>query len=107
VLRFLGRKVPKSTGQPRANFQGEVNSRLQCRVEGVRIRHALNGNSLKMYDKEGSVLRVETTIVQPKEFRIYRLRVPGARRDDGLSLVSFVIFCGCWYTRAERGQRCT
>jgi hypothetical protein len=26
-----------------------------------------------MYDKEGSVLRVETTIVHPREFRIYRL----------------------------------
>jgi hypothetical protein len=40
----------------------------------VRIRHTLNGNSLKMYDKEGSVLRVETTIVAPKEFRIYRAK---------------------------------
>jgi len=27
-----------------------------------------------MYDKEGSVLRVETTIVRPREFRIYRAR---------------------------------
>jgi hypothetical protein len=74
VLRFLGRKVTKSTGGPRTNFQGEVNSRLQHRVEGVRIRHTLNANSLKMYDKESRVLRVETTIVQPKEFRIYRAK---------------------------------
>src|SRR5260370_7626215 len=74
VVRFLGRKVPKSSGRVRANFQGEVNSGLQHRVEGVRIRHTLNGNSLKMYDKEGSVLRVETTIVAPKEFRIYRAK---------------------------------
>jgi hypothetical protein len=28
--------------------------------------------SLKMYDKHGSVLRVETTINEPKEFRVYR-----------------------------------
>jgi hypothetical protein len=27
-----------------------------------------------MYDKEGSVLRVETTIVRPRDFRIYRSR---------------------------------
>jgi hypothetical protein len=74
VLRFLGRKVPKSSGRPHTNFQGEVNSRLQHRAEGVRIRHSLNGNSLKMYDKEGSVLRVETTIVHPREFRIYRAK---------------------------------
>jgi hypothetical protein len=74
VLRFLGRRVPKSSGKVRANFEGEVSSALKERAEGVRIRHTLNGNSLKMYDKEGSVLRVETTIVRPREFRIYRAR---------------------------------
>jgi hypothetical protein len=74
VLRFLGRRVPQSSGQAHAGFEGELNSRLQRRTEGVRIRHSLNGNSLKMYDKEGSVLRVETTIVRPKEFRIYRAK---------------------------------
>ena len=74
VLRFLGRRVPQSSGQAHAGFEGELNSRLQHRSEGVRVRHSLNGNSLKMYDKEGSVLRVETTIVRPKEFRIYRAK---------------------------------
>jgi len=74
VLRFLGRKVPAYSGKARASFQGQLSSRLQRRPEGVRIRHTLNGNSLKMYDKEGSVLRVETTIVRPREFRIYRAR---------------------------------
>jgi len=72
VLRFLGRKVPQSSGKAHAGFTGQVSSRLQERPEGVRIRHTLNGNSLKMYDKEGSVLRVETTIVRPGEFRVYR-----------------------------------
>jgi hypothetical protein len=74
VLRFLGRRVPQSSGQAHAGFEGELNSRLQHRGEGVRIRHSLNGNSLKMYDKEASVLRVETTIVRPREFRIYRAK---------------------------------
>src|SRR5262245_29640361 len=74
VLRFLGRRIPKSSGKVRANFEGQVSSALKERAEGVRIRHTLNGNSLKMYDKEGSVLRVETTIVRPREFRIYRAR---------------------------------
>ena len=74
VLRFLGRKVPESSGKARANFAGQVSSGLKERPEGVRIRHTVNGNSLKMYDKEGSVLRVETTIVRPREFRIYRPR---------------------------------
>ena len=74
VLRFLGRKVPESSGKARANFEGQVSSGLKERPEGVRIRHTVNGNSLKMYDKEGSVLRVETTIVRPREFRTYRAR---------------------------------
>ena len=74
VLRFLGRKVPQSSGKAHAGFEGEVNSRLQERAEGVRIRHTLNANSLKMYDKESSILRVETTIVRPKDFRVYRAK---------------------------------
>src|SRR5271166_6667177 len=74
VLRFLGRKVSECSAKAHAGFEGQVSSGLQERAEGVRIRHTLNGNSLKMYDKEGSVLRVETTIVRPREFRIYRAR---------------------------------
>jgi len=38
----------------------------------MRIRHSVNGNSLKMYDKEGQVLRVETTINHPRQFKVYR-----------------------------------
>jgi hypothetical protein len=72
VMRFLGRRVPQSGTKVHGNFQGEVTSSLKERAEGVRIRHTLNGNSLKMYDKAASVLRVETTIVKPTEFRVYR-----------------------------------
>src|SRR5262249_10202921 len=39
-----------------------------------RLKHWVNGNSVKMYD-HGNVLRVETTINQPKEFRSYRSAV--------------------------------
>jgi hypothetical protein len=68
VLRFLGRVCPNK-------FRGEVTSTLKRRPEGVRLKHMVNGNSLKVYDKQGSVLRVETTIVNPRDFRVYR---PGA-----------------------------
>lgn len=53
VLRFLGQRRP-------ARCQGQITSTLKQRTEGMRIRHSVNGNSLKMYDKEGQVLRVET-----------------------------------------------
>ena len=71
VMRFLGRCVPVS-GKVPARFKGEVVSDLRQRPEGIRLKHRLNGNSLKMYDKQGSVLRVETTINKPEEFRVWR-----------------------------------
>jgi hypothetical protein len=65
VLRFLGRRCPN-------NFTGEVTSTLKHRPEGLRLKHMVHGNSLKMYDKQGQVLRVETTIVHPFHFKVYR-----------------------------------
>jgi hypothetical protein len=72
VLRFLGRRISAAGTVPPA-FAGEVVSDVkECR-EGVRLKHALNGNSVKMYDK-GSVLRVETTINHAEQFRAYRTK---------------------------------
>jgi len=62
VLRFLGRKL-------HGNFKGEVTSSLKKRPEGWRAKHTMKRNSIKLYDK-GSVLRVETTINNPSEFKI-------------------------------------
>ena len=59
VMRFLGRKVP-ADGNPHGNLQAEVVSDVKRRPEGVRIKHRMGENSVKMYDKQGSVLRVET-----------------------------------------------
>jgi hypothetical protein len=71
VLRFLGRHVPEDrNAHPR--FAGEVLTDLKDRPEGMRVKHAVNGNSVKMYDKQGSVLRVETTINRNGEFKVYR-----------------------------------
>ena len=71
VMRFLGRKVPMING-PYGNFAGEVVSDLKHRPEGIRLKHCVNGNSVKMYDKQGSVLRFETTIIQPRDFKVFR-----------------------------------
>ncbi len=71
VLRFLGRKVPEGRNA-HPSFKGQVVSDLKDRPEGMRVKHAVNGNSVKMYDKQGSVLRVETTINQTREFKVYR-----------------------------------
>jgi len=70
ILRFLGHKL-RADGSLPAHFNGEVESNVKEREEGVRIKHWLNGNTLKLYDK-GSVLRPECTIYNPEDFRVFR-----------------------------------
>jgi hypothetical protein len=72
LLRFLGNRHALQTGKVHPSFKAPLSSSLKQRPEGVRLRHSLKGNSLKIYDKEGSVLRVETTILQPDQFMVYR-----------------------------------
>ena len=67
VLRFLGHRVPLH-----GNFKGEVTSDYKDRTEGVRIKHRIKENSIKAYDKGGSVLRVETTMNNPSDFKVLR-----------------------------------
>jgi hypothetical protein len=68
ILTFLGRRL-------HWRFDGEVLT--ECKKDrwpGARIKHRMKGNWLKMYDKQGVVLRVETVINQPREFQVRRLR---------------------------------
>jgi hypothetical protein len=65
VLRFLERRT-------NIRFSGEVNSSLIHRTEGVRIKHLVEENSIKMYNKKGSVLRIETTTNNPCRFKVRR-----------------------------------
>jgi hypothetical protein len=74
VLRFLGRKLPAG-GAVHGHYAGEVLSDLGRRVDGVRIKHRAGDNSIKVYDKAGGrVLRVETTINDPSDFKVYRAK---------------------------------
>jgi hypothetical protein len=67
VMRFLGRKV-------HGNFEGEIVSDFKNRPEGIRIKHRVNTNSVKAYDKAGNVLRVETTMNNPDDFKVFRTK---------------------------------
>jgi hypothetical protein len=80
VMRFLGQKIP-SHGGVNGNFRGEVMSDLKVRPEGIRLKHQVNSNSLKMYDKQGSVLRVETTVNCARFFKTFR-RKEGAKPGE-------------------------
>jgi hypothetical protein len=59
------------------HFKGEVVSDLKGRPEGIRIKHRLNFNSIKMYDKQGSVLRVETTINDARDLKVCSTDISG------------------------------
>ena len=85
VMRFLGHRVAPH-GQVRGDFEGEIVSDLKHRPEGIRVKHSINANSIKMYDKQGSVLRVETTINRTRDFRVYREKQKGPHgraKNDG------------------------
>jgi hypothetical protein len=76
VMRFLGKKIS-------GNFLGELTTSFKDRPEGVRVKHWANGNSIKMYDKAASILRVETTIGRTSDFKV--LRPPHDNPDGELS----------------------
>jgi hypothetical protein len=78
VMSFLGRRVERGI-TPR--FAGEVTSDLRRRVEGVRVKHSINRNSVKMYNKAGSIARFETTFNDIRDLRAPRL-VEGKVRWD-------------------------
>jgi hypothetical protein len=67
VMRFLGRKM-------HGNFQGEVVTDFKYRPEGVRVKHRVGKNSLKLYDKFGRVLRTEFTMNDARDFKVFRSR---------------------------------
>lgn len=71
VMRFLGDKVP-AHGGVHGRFAGQVISDLRQRPEGVRLKHRVGRNSVKRYDKYGTVLRVETTLNDVQGLRVSR-----------------------------------
>jgi hypothetical protein len=73
VMRFLARRT-------NVRFSGESTTKVTARTEGVCIKHRVEENSIKMYDKQGSVLRIETTINEPKRFRVRRTMTRKGRR---------------------------
>lgn len=69
TLRYLGHRGEHARVgcAPR-----QVETDCKRRHEGVRIKHWVNGDSVKMYNKAGTVLRVETTINTPRHFKAFR-----------------------------------
>lgn len=65
IATFVGRKLS-------TQYQGEMGNRFNIRIEGTRIKHTMGPVSLKLYDKFGLVLRIETTVNDLTFFKHYR-----------------------------------
>ena len=68
IFYYLGRRW-------HARFDGEVQTHYRSEREpGACVKHFMKRNWLKMYDKLGLMIRVETVINQPGEFKVFRER---------------------------------
>jgi hypothetical protein len=65
VASFLGRPITPHLAQ-------EIGSRFSTRIEGTCIKHRFGRCSIKMYDKAGIVLRIETTTNDVSFFKHHR-----------------------------------
>ena len=61
------------------HFKGEVRTHWRRREPGAAVKHWVKSNAIKMYDKAGRVLRIETVINDPREFFVHRPRL----KNDG------------------------
>ena len=64
IATFLDKKL-------HANYQDEVGNRFNIRIEGTRIKHTMGPVSIKLYDKFGLILRIETTVNDVSFFKHY------------------------------------
>ena len=78
VMTFLGRKYS-------GRFQGEVRTHWRRREPGAAVKHWVKSNAIKMYDKAGRILRIETVINEPNEFFVHRSLL----KNDGREVVGW------------------
>src|SRR5215470_18196642 len=65
VATFLGRKLY-------SNYQNTLDSHFETRIKGTRLKHRMGASAIKVYDKFGRILRIETTTNDVSFFKHYR-----------------------------------
>ncbi len=70
VLKYMGHPVKKD-GQPYQTSNPELFTRVNLWHDGLRIRHWVDQNSVKLYNEQ-NVLRFEMTMNNPSKYRIHR-----------------------------------
>ncbi len=98
VMRFFGRCEKR--GIPLQ----EIVTDFRRRYEGVRIKHFKNNNSIKLYNKAGSILRIETTLNATRDFKV--LRHPNDDQEQPLSWQKMRKGVSDLHRRCEISQQC-
>ena len=70
ILKYLDRPVTVG-GNPDLRAKDAVSTRIMDFNDGIRIRHWVDHNSVKVYNEQ-NVLRIETTINDPSKFKVHR-----------------------------------
>jgi hypothetical protein len=101
IASFLGHRITPRLDQ-------EVDTRFSTRIQGTCVKHRFGKASLKMYDKAGIVLRIETTANDVSFFKHHRLvehrHGPASR---ALAPVRKTIYSlGCLHERALTARCC-
>jgi hypothetical protein len=65
IATFLGEKL-------HMQYRGEIGNNFNTRIQGTRISHHMGANAIKMYDKFGLILRIETTVNDVTQFKTFR-----------------------------------
>ena len=65
IANFLGKRFS-------VLFEGEAGSRLGRRILGTRIKHQMGEISVKIYDKFGSIIRIEVTSNDVSQLKVFR-----------------------------------
>jgi len=65
IANFLGKRLS-------VLYEGEAGSRYNKRILGTRIKHQMGEISVKVYDKFGSVLRIEVTSNNVSKLKTFR-----------------------------------
>ena len=98
VMRYLGKRNIKGRGPK------EVLTDYRRRYEGIRVKHWKNDNSVKLYNKSGSILRIETTINGTRDFKV--LRHPNDDKQRPLSWQKMRKGVSDLHRRCEISQQC-
>jgi DNA-binding MarR family transcriptional regulator len=65
VVTYFDRKLT-------LGYYGQIGSKYNKSIQGIRIKHYMGANSIKIYNKFPTVLRIETTINSLREIYILR-----------------------------------